>query len=93
MWEYQYIIMFVGELLSDAAEILLFYHSSLEIINRCHGNTTILPWYSCNYYETAWKYYCIIIGIQEKFHKGLGASTKKILNDSNDNNVWYAAFL
>ncbi len=55
------------------------------------GNITVLSWYSSNYYQTAWKYYCIIIGIQEKYHKGLGGRTKKTMNNSNDNNVWYAA--
>jgi hypothetical protein len=90
--KYQYIIILVWELLPDAAEILLYYNSSLGIINRCHGNITILSWYSSNYYQTAWEYYCIIMGIQEKYHKGMGASTIKILNNSNDNNVWYAAF-
>jgi hypothetical protein len=39
-----------------------------------------------------WEYYCIIMGILEKHHKGMGASTIKILNNSNDINVWYAAF-
>ncbi len=98
MQKYQYIIILVWELLPDAAEILLYYHSSLGIINRCHGNITMLSWYSSNYYQTAWEYYCICMcmgmcmGIQEKYHKGMGASTIKILNNSNDNNVWYSAF-
>jgi hypothetical protein len=78
-------------IINSTTEISIYYH--INIINRCHGNITILSWYSSNYYQTAWEYYCIIMGIQEKYHKVMGASTIKILKNSNDNNVWYAAFL
>ncbi len=41
-WEYYYITMVVSELLSDAKERLLYYHSSQGIITRRHRNMIIL---------------------------------------------------
>jgi hypothetical protein len=52
--------------------ITIYYHIGLGIIHRCHGNITILSWYSSNYYQTAWEYYCIITGILLYYHGNTG---------------------
>jgi hypothetical protein len=56
--------------------ILLYHHGTLVTITSLHGNTVLL------YYH----------GNTGKIPQGVEASTIKILNNSNDNNVWYAAF-
>jgi hypothetical protein len=45
------------------------------------------------YYQTAFGILLIVMGMQEKYQKDLRGSTRKILDNSNDNNVWYVAFL
>jgi hypothetical protein len=51
LWKYYYIIIVVWELLLDAIGILLFYHGTIVIIAKHHGNITILSWESRKNYH------------------------------------------
>ncbi len=72
-------------------EIFLYYCGTLEIITREYGNSPILSWDPGNYHQASWKYSWIIMEAWEISHKLLRATTTKIWDYSDNNNVWYVA--